>query len=205
MVLLTLAVTLRLLGILAYAVAVYRRTARPNLVTWCCWASTPLIGGIAQHLDGRGAAAWFTMSYALGPILILGIALARNAFSARLTAFDLVCAGCAAIGLVLWQVTTSPQWALLFAVLADVAAAMPTLLKTYRRPGTEPVKAYALSILAGTTALLGLDDHRLGSIAFSLGVLTIDVSVVTLALTRRRKSQGAPRAHTRIERQQGVV
>ena len=40
-----------------YAVATYRRTAKPNLVTCGFWTVTPLIAGIAQLLDNRSAAA----------------------------------------------------------------------------------------------------------------------------------------------------
>ncbi|MEV6411476.1 hypothetical protein [Kribbella sp. NPDC051718] len=154
MTLLVLALTVRLLGSVAYTIATYRRTARPSLVSWCFWTSTPLIAGAAQHLDGRGAAAWLTMSYALGPAVILG-----------------------------------PHWALFFSVLADTAAAVPTLLKTYRRPGSEPVRAYLLSVLAGALALLGLGDWRLGSVAFAVGVMAIDVSIVAPAVGGRRRKR----------------
>ncbi|GAB3934004.1 hypothetical protein GCM10029976_042340 [Kribbella albertanoniae] len=185
MTLLIVAVALRLACIGTYAIATYRRTASPNLVSWSFWMLTPLIAGVAQHFDGRGAAAWLSISYAVGPALILVIGLTRGHSSVRLTRADVVCAVCAGGGLMLWQITDSPLWAICFSILTDITAALPTIIKAYRQPLTEPLQAYALSILAAVVALAGLGDWRLTSIAFALCVLCLDLVILATALVRR--------------------
>lgn len=185
MTLLIVAAALRLVCVSTYAVATYRRTAKPSLVTWSFWMLTPLIAGVAQHFDGRGAAGWLSLSYAIGPALVLTISMARSNSAVELTTADVVCAVCAGTGILLWQTTDSPLWAISFSILTDATAALPTIIKTYHRPRTEPVKAYALSIIAAVVALIGLDDWRVTSIAFALCVLCLDLIIFTTALTRR--------------------
>lgn len=194
--LLLTAMLLRLACVSTYAIATYRRTASPNLVSWSFWMLTPLIAGIAQHVDGRSAAGWLSVSYAVGPAVVLAVGLVRSRATVQLTRTDIVCAVCAGSGLLLWRLTDSPVWALVFSIVTDVAAALPTIVKTYRRPWSEPVAAYAISVLASATGLVGLGDWRPASIAFALCVLCLDLAVLTIALARRpvvsvreRKSQ----------------
>ncbi|WP_405059100.1 hypothetical protein OG474_41130 [Kribbella sp. NBC_01505] len=185
MTLLIVAVVLRLACVSTYAVATYRRTAKPSLVSWSFWMITPLIAGIAQHFDGRTAAGWLSSSYAVGPALVVAISLSRGGSAVEITRADIVCAMSAGAGLVLWQTTNSPLWAICFSILTDITAAVPTIIKSYLHPWTEPVTAYALSALATPTALIGLTDWRLISIAFALCVLCLDLVILIAVLTRR--------------------
>ena len=51
----------------------------------------------------------------------------------------------AIVGLILWAITDEPNLAILFSLLADLLAGLPTVIKSYRHPRSESWLAYAIS------------------------------------------------------------
>lgn len=51
--------------------------------------------------------------------------------------FDLSCGAFSLLAVILWAVIASPQLAILCAIIGDIFASFPTLIKTWKYPDTE--------------------------------------------------------------------
>ena len=173
------AIALRLTANGQYVWATIRGHARPNAVTWLLWGLIPLIAAAAQAGESPRAAA-VSVALAAGPLVIAVVAMARVR-APHVTCCSLVCAGVAAAGVVLWQVTDDPLLAIGCCIAADAAAAMPTLWKAWRDPASEYPGPYVLTVLSMLVTLLALDRLTVLAWAFPFWILTVNALVLVVS------------------------
>ncbi len=148
-----LAVALILIGDITYLLDTIKGRVKPNKVSWFLWGLNPLIAFVAQLSQGVGLFSIITLAFGGLPVLIfLASFLNKKAFW-KITTFDLICGVLALAGLVLWGVTKVGNWAILFAVLSDLLASLPTIVKSYKFPETESYQVYLFN---GVGALITL-------------------------------------------------
>jgi hypothetical protein len=147
------AIVLRFAAGLSYLRATWQGIVRPSPVTWLLWALTPLIAFVAQIQGGINPQAWMTLSVCVGPTSIFLAALGRRT-RWRVGPFDVLCGVCAAIGIVLWQVTDDPVLAIVFSITADALGGIPTIIKAYHAPSSEKIFPYGITIVAFLIILL---------------------------------------------------
>jgi hypothetical protein len=188
------AMALRLAGEGRYFVAVVRGRARPNPVSWFCWGLAPLVAFAAQLSHGLHATQWLTPVIAIGPIAVVAAAVAKGGVRSRVTGFDLACGGSALVGLVAWLVTSRPAAALLFSILADLVATVPTFRNAHRRPSDEYAPTYLMSSVAMAIALLAVDRWVFGQVALPLYILAVNAALY--AVIRIRTMATAPDVST---------
>lgn len=152
-----LAGLLNIVGCSVYFIGTIKGTTKPNRVTWFLWALAPLIAFFAQIQQGVGLISFFTLSNALGPLLVLVGSFVNKHSLWKITLFDISCGVLSLLGLFFWYLTQVGNIAIFFSIASDLLAAIPTIVKAYRVPETENARAF----LVGTTGSL-------------LGVLTIN-------------------------------
>lgn len=182
-----LAAALGLAGSIRYAAATLTGTAQPNLVTWTLWAAAPLIGFAAQLDAGVGLPAALTLAAGGGPLIVVVAALVTRHGRARLGPFDIACGVVAGFALIVWLGFDAAPLAVLVAVGADAAAALPTVRKAWRDPGSENLTFYVLVALGATITLLTLRTWRPADSAFAVYMLVLCLLLVAIVGTRRRR------------------
>jgi len=176
-----LSVLIRLVSGGRYAWGITRGKASPNPVTWLLWAITPLIAFIAQLQHGLALQSVVLLALFASPAVVTILTVRRQGFRRYLTPFTLVCAAIAAAGIVLWRITDHPEIAIAFAILADIFATLPTLVKSYRDPSTEYALPYLLSAGSMLVTLLTIRDWTYTVFAFPLYMLAINLVLATFA------------------------
>jgi hypothetical protein len=176
-----IAVALRLTSSGQYAVAVLRRRARPNIVTWFLWGLTPMIAVAAQVGDAPVRELLVTFVIGLGPLVVSAVALCTDRSASHLTPFTLLCAGAALLGIALWQLTDRPVLAIVFCIVADVFATLPTLRKAYADPGSEYAPSYLVSVLAALAAFGVVEYRDFTAAGFPLYLFLIDATLFVFA------------------------
>jgi hypothetical protein len=146
-------------------------TVRPNVVTWFLWALAPLIAFAAQLQQGVGSAAWLTFAVGFCPAVIC-VAAVKKGFI-RLTTLDYICGGMSLLALVAWQLSHNPMWAIIFSILADCLAAVPTLIKSFRDPSSESPLLFLLFMVSAILTLLAVKQWTLENVAFALYILVL--------------------------------
>jgi hypothetical protein len=166
-----LAFAITMIGAVVYIRGVIKGQVRPNIVTWGLWATAPMIAVAAQLSEGAGLRTVHTFSTAFGPLLIVIAALIkRNAF-AKIKNSDYIFGALSIIGLALWMITGEGNVAIIFAILADGFAALPTVRKLYREPETEDGRVFGLGIIAAIITIMTIDIWTFEQYGFSVYIL----------------------------------
>ena len=93
---------------------------------------------------------------------------------------DIICGILSALGIVLWLTTRIGNVAILFAILADGLAAIPTIIKSYKFPETESYLVYLLGFVNAVITLLIIRTWSFANFEFSVYILVVGTILVLL-------------------------
>ncbi len=95
-------------------------------------------------------------------------------------------------GLTLWLVTKVGDVAILFSILADGLAALPTVIKAYRFPESEIAWPWIVTAFGVLLSLLTIKDWTFANYAFILYILIVNTTIFLLAQFRPHSRTGQP-------------
>ena len=157
---------LSLAGSARYALQTVRGRTRPNRVTWFLWAAAPLIAFLAQLDGGVGLPSLMTLSVGIGPVIILLASFVNPLSCWRIAPFDVACGLASVIALIVWLSLGDATTAVVFAVMADVSAGIPTIRKAWSHPATENGTVYVLSAANAVVTLFTIGRWDVATWAF---------------------------------------
>ncbi len=167
-----------------YLYCTIKGTVQPNRITWFFWGAFPMIAFAAQIAQGVDLIAWATFVAGLTPFLVVFASYLNPQASWQIQKIDYVFALIAIVGVILWQVTDNANLALTFALLADLAVALPTVIKSYQFPDTEDWRAYMLSAAGFLIAILAVQEWLYENYIFVLYLFLINFLLAILALRK---------------------
>lgn len=212
-----LAAALPIAGFASYLRDTVRGKAQPNQVSWLLWAVAPLIAGTAELAQGISPrVALVTLALGAGPLLVVMAALAspaprperraapvstgrnlprghRTDRASRWMRFrlDLACGGISVIALAAWAVSGQGELAIALSIAADLAAAVPTIIKSWISPASETTTTYLASGAAGAITLLAVPHWTFASCGFPLYIMIVCGLITALIWLSPRQ----PRRH----------
>lgn len=169
-----------LIGLFSYLKDTIQGKVQPNRVTWFLWALAPLIAFTAQIQEGVGLEAVLTFSVGFNPLLVFLASFLNKKAQWKLTKFDFICGGLSVLGLILWFITKDPIMAIVFAILADTLAALPTIVKSWKEPETENYWPFLTAIINSGIALLIIKDWNFATAGFTLYIFSLCVLLTVL-------------------------
>ncbi|MFH1536115.1 MAG: hypothetical protein ABIC96_03555, partial [Patescibacteria group bacterium] len=119
------------LGSIKYLIETIQGRVKPNRVTFFLWALAPLIAFSAEIKQGVGIQSLMTFWVGFSPLVIFIASFLNKKSEWKLGTFDYLCGSLSLIGLLLWLMTGVGNVAIIFAIVADGLAALPTIRKTY--------------------------------------------------------------------------
>lgn len=171
---------INLTGTSTYIIHTLQGKTRPNRVSWAMWTLAPMVAFAAELGKGVGLQSLMTFVTGFSPLLIL-IASFVNAKSVwKLTQFDLICGILSLLGLSLWAVTREGNIAIIFSIIADGTAALPTLVKSYSEPSSESWIAFFTAAISAALTLLTIDNWTFANYGFPVYIFVICVTLVLL-------------------------
>jgi hypothetical protein len=179
------AAALNVLASIFYVRSVLDGSARPNRVTWLLWAIAPLIAAAAQFASGVGISTLVILASGLLPLCVFAASFLNPSAYWKLTGFDYLCAGFAALALLLWALTRDAVIAIILSIVSDFLAALPTLRKCYTDPATEERRTYLIFFTSTLLGIFSITDGSFVGYAFNLYLLFITF-VMTVTLYRDR-------------------
>jgi len=172
------AVALNFVGHILYVIDIVRKKVRPNLVSWFFWTLAPFLGVFFQLKAGAGLSFLPIFVAGLGSLLVMIVAFATKNGFWKITKFDVVCGVFSALALVIYIVTHNLGVSVLFAILSDALASMPTFVKSWKFPETEMWGPYLLPIFSNTVGLLIIKDWSFSIYSFGIYFLILDISII---------------------------
>ncbi|MHB1487535.1 MAG: hypothetical protein ACYCS7_06265 [Acidimicrobiales bacterium] len=165
---------------------------RPNRVTWLLWAVAPLLAFAVEIRSGVGLRALMTFMVGFGPLAVLGASFLNRASVWHVTRLDLVCGGLSVMGTVAWLITEQGLVALSASILADLLAAIPTVVKSWRRPGSESANVYGGALFSAVVTLLTVRHVSAAMVAFPLYIALLAATMIGIILVRHRQVSNSP-------------
>lgn len=156
---------------------IYGKT-RPSLISWSIWALAPLIAVFLQIKAGAGLSFLSSFMSGFGPLLVVIFALIYKKGFWKITTFDIVCGVLALLALVIYIITNKLGISILFAILSDGLAAIPTIRKSWKFPESESPISYISGIISNTLALLVIDIWKFSIYSFSIYLITINIIII---------------------------
>jgi hypothetical protein len=183
------------LGGLYYLFETIIGKTRPNRVTWLLWGLLPMIAFFAQGAQGVAESAWLTFAAGFTPLLIVAASFINKNAYWRTRPIDYGLMAAAIVGVIAWVITDDPNLAILFALVADLLAGIPTLVKAFRYPESESWIAYAISAVGFGIGLLAIQDFSFESGAFPIYLFLLNLLLAIFAVRKRSKQYAvlAPR------------
>src|SRR5688500_323809 len=163
--------------------------AQPNRITWLLWGIFPMVIFVAQRAQGVEGLSWTSFVAGATPLLIVGASFLNRAAYWRSEPRDYYLMAAAVVGIILWAITDDPNLALLFALLADMLAGIPTLIKSYRHPRSESWIAYAISAIGFGISFLAVQTHNFENTAFVAYLFAMNGACALLASRGRGSRQ----------------
>lgn len=182
-----LAAAINLLASASYVAATLRGETKPNRIGWFMWSLAPLVAFAAMVSQGVGVSALMTFMSGFGPLLVFVSSFVNKQAYWELDKVDIFCGLLSLAGLVLWFITRTGNVAILFSVIADGLAAIPTIRKIYVAPQTEHYRAFTMSAIAAFITLLTIKEYSFESSAFPVYIFAVCVFMVTLGQIRLRQ------------------
>jgi hypothetical protein len=179
-------VVISFLGGLHYVIETLKGKTKPNRVSWFLWFLAPMIAFASQLDQGVGAQAWLTFSAGFNPFVVLLASFVSHKAQWKVSRLDIACGVLSLLGIVFWLSADAPNVAIVFSILADATAAIPTLIKSYRYPETETSTAFSSSIVASGLTLLSIDIWDFQHYAFTSYIFIICCTFVYFISVRPR-------------------
>jgi len=178
----------QMIGVFFYIKETLKGNTRPNKVTWLLWAIAPLIAAFAAISDGVKWSVLPVFVAGLGPLLIFLASFVNKKSYWKLEKIDYACGIFSVLSLILWWITKEPIVAIIFSILSDALAAIPTVVKSWKYPETENVNNYAACLFNALTSFSVIKTFNFTEIAFPIYLVLIN-AILVIAVLRKKFSK----------------
>jgi len=175
----------QLFGIISYAKETLKGNTKPNRVTWLLWSIAPLIAAFAALSDGIGLSVVPVFMSGIAPSIVFFASFANKRSYWKLGKFDYLCGLCSALALILWAITKQPVVAIVFSIMSDGLAGLPTLIKAWKYPETETIHAYIGGLFGSLTSFFAIKAWSFAGAAFPVYLATLN-SLLIISICRKK-------------------
>ncbi|MFA6392890.1 MAG: hypothetical protein WCW54_02310 [Candidatus Paceibacterota bacterium] len=151
---------------------------RPNLISWSIWALAPLVAVFLQIKAGAGLSFVSSFMSGFGPLLVVIVALVYKKGFWKVTKLDIVCGILALLALIIYVMTSKLGISIIFAILSDGLAAIPTVRKSWQFPESESAITYMAGIISNILALLVVKNWSFSIYSFSAYLITMNIIII---------------------------
>jgi len=176
---------INLIGQFFYIKNIIFGQTRPNLVSWFMWMLAPFIGVFLMLRAGAGLSVLPVFMAGFGPLLVLLLSIFRKNSYWKITPFDLFCGILSMIALVIYIFTHNLGISILFVILSDGLAAIPTIIKCWKFPETETGLIYITGIISNIFGLFTIKDWVFS--IYSLSLYFVFINIIIVSFIYRKK------------------
>jgi len=177
-------------SVIPYVRDILYGTTRPSVTTWFLWFLIQVIAIAAQFHEGASWSIIMVIVDAVTVALVFFLSIIGYGYRS-FTKFDLWCGIFGIVAILSWQITDNAILALVFLIVADGSAALPTLKKAYLDPWSEYPTSWAFTMVAAMLAIVSTTRFDTVNILFPAYLAVINALTFGLTFFGRR-SQNKP-------------
>ena len=163
-----------------YLIDTVKGNVKPNRVSFLLWSVAPLIAFAAQIKQGIGMESLMTFSVGILPFFIFIATFFNKKAVWKLSSFDIFCGVLSILGLILWLITKVGNIAIIFSIIADMFAAIPTIIKAYKYPDTEIAWPWLGPVVGVILTLLTLKELTFANSGFIIYISLVNIFIYIL-------------------------
>lgn len=164
------------IGYVSFIKGTLRGTMQPNRATWAVWFVQDDLMAASALMAGIGPAAVMPVVWALGATIMLALCMTQGTHEA-FTPMEKTCLALSGVGILLWATTGSPLLALVASVSAACIGGIPTVIKAWANPASEPMTGWLLMLTATVFSSLAIQSWT-----FESGFLPITVGILQISI-----------------------
>lgn len=178
------AVALTFIAYFTYYRDIVKGKTRPHIYSWSLWGLLTVLIVALQILGGAGPSTWVTAS---AGVLCLGVVLLSLKNGKRyITKSDTIVALLSLLAIIFWLVIKQPVASIIFVVVADLLAFIPTVRKSWNHPYTETLSLYAITTFRFVLALLAVENYTILSALWPAAWVVANGFFSIMLISRRR-------------------
>lgn len=174
-----------------------RGPIEPNRATWLVWLVQDVLMAASALVVGIGPAAVMPVVWGLGAGIMFFLSFTHGT-RAPITPMEKTCVALSGFGILLWATTGSPILALVASVGSACIGGIPTLVKAWVRPKTEPMNGWLLMFVATIFSSLAIQRWT-----FESGFLPITVGIMQISILLPLTLHGLHLLENRSSEQEG--
>jgi hypothetical protein len=168
------------IGGIKYLIDTLKGKIQPNKVSWALWSAAPLVAFAAEVSQGVGIQSLTTFIVGFIPLIVFIASFTNKKAEWKLGKLDTICGLLSFLGIILWFVTKIGNVAILFSIIADGLAAIPTIIKSYSHPESENHLIYTLGIINAGIGLMTIQTWNFEHWGFPSYLLFINLILAVL-------------------------
>lgn len=175
---------------LPYIVSILKNKTKPDRTTWSVLFLIGIITFFAYRSVGADATLGVALVNVIGPFIIFLLSLKFGEGWKNKNDFKYLVLS--VIAVILWQLYKSPLVGLIFNLLADSIAFIPTIKKSFLRPWTEDLLTWGIFAIGSIFNLFAIEQWRFEIAIYPLYILFAEGIVVVLLLRSYFKDEKSP-------------
>jgi uncharacterized membrane protein HdeD (DUF308 family) len=161
-----------------YIRSMFKVQTKPNRITWLMWTIAPFVATAASVSNGVGWAVIPVFMSGFSPLLVFTASFFSKKAYWKLSTFDYICGILSGLAVVLWLLTSNPNLAIIFAIISDALAAVPTLTKAWHNPETESAWPFIIGTFSPLTSFLAATTWAFSELAFPIYLIAINAFIL---------------------------
>jgi hypothetical protein len=170
-------VAINLITSIWYVKNILYGSTRPNLISWFLWMLAPFIGVFFELKAGAGLSVLPVFMAGFGPFLVLIFSIWNKNTYWKIGRLDIICGIFSLLALILYIFTHNLGISILFAIISDGLASIPTLIKSWNFPETETGSIYLGSIFSNTLGLFIIKNWIFSIYSFGIYLIIINLAI----------------------------
>jgi hypothetical protein len=157
---------------------------KPDRMSLLLWALAPLVGFVIAFTNGAYLSAVPLLLAGLAPLFIFVLTFFSKHTPWKMRFADYLGGIFSLIAIIIWIMIKDPVWATIVVIIADICAAVPTIMKTWKAPKTESLLIYVLGGIGNIIGLATLKVWSIPTAGFSVYLVLLGIAM-TIAITHR--------------------
>ncbi len=177
-----IAFILSLIAYVPYFYLILKNRTRPSLSSWISWCAVDLV--LLVGMLSAGTIAWQLVAYVIGCLSIIGAMFFTKTFEIVWSRVDTACLFMVVLAILFWVLSGDLHATIVFSLLAVTVGSVPTYIKLWKNPDSEPLSSWALTWSGGVFGMFAIQTWDIVSALTPVWFFCLQSFVCLLILRR---------------------